>query len=240
MCLYFLKRTCWNQRRDGHSGNRRSFGALPKVLCCWLSVCQVESCDQDRSWCSHSERDLSECVHLGSVSCKNLRKDNVADRKGARYASISQQAGLVPIVEPEVLVLDGDHDLQTSAKITQDVISAVYRELIIQSVLLEGLKELISLLFVFEREHFLLCFLAGTLLKPNMVLAGKGCKTQPSTSEIAAATVRVLQNTVPPAVPGITFLSGGMSEEEVGCDLCVVCVCVCVFVCDAWFELPLL
>ncbi len=109
----------------------------------------------------------------------------------ARYASISQQAGLVPIVEPEVLVLDGAHDLQTSAKITQEVISACYRELIIQNVLLEG-----------------------TLLKPNMVLAGKACPVQPTTAEIAAATVRVLQNTVPPAVPGITFLSGGMSEEE--------------------------
>ena len=71
------------------------------------------------------------------------------------------------------------------------MISACYRELIVQNVLLEG-----------------------TLLKPNMVLAGKKCPKQPSVEEIAAYTVRVLQNTVPPAVPGITFLSGGMSEEE--------------------------
>lgn len=109
----------------------------------------------------------------------------------ARYASICQQAGLVPIVEPEVLVLDGAHDIHTSAKVTQEVISAVYRELIVQNVLLEG-----------------------TLLKPNMVLAGKQCAVQPSVEEIAYVTVRVLQNTVPPAVPGIVFLSGGMSEEE--------------------------
>lgn len=109
----------------------------------------------------------------------------------ARYASISQQAGLVPIVEPEVLVLDGDHSIEVSAKVTQEAISAVYRELIVQNVLLEG-----------------------TLLKPNMVLAGKACKEQPSLSQIAAYTVRVLQNTVPPAVPGIVFLSGGMSEQE--------------------------
>merc|ERR1711916_9835 len=79
----------------------------------------------------------------------------------ARYASISQQAGLVPIVEPEVLVLDGDHDINVSAKVTQDVISACYRELIIQNVILEG-----------------------TLLKPNMVLAGKKCAKQPSVEEI--------------------------------------------------------
>jgi fructose-bisphosphate aldolase class I len=109
----------------------------------------------------------------------------------ARYASICQQAGLVPIVEPEVLVLDGAHDINVSAKVTQDVISACYRELIVQNVLLEG-----------------------TLLKPNMVLAGKQCPVQPTVEEIAYVTLRVLQNTVPPAVPGIVFLSGGMSEEE--------------------------
>lgn len=109
----------------------------------------------------------------------------------ARYASISQEAGLVPIVEPECLVLDGDHDINVSARVTQDVISACYRELIVQNVLLEG-----------------------TLLKPNMVLAGKKCPNQPSVEQIAAVTMRVLQNTVPPAVAGITFLSGGMSEEE--------------------------
>lgn len=74
---------------------------------------------------------------------------------------------------------------------TQDVISACYRELIIQNVILEG-----------------------TLLKPNMVLAGKACPNQPSVEQIAQYTVRVLQNSVPPAVPGITFLSGGMSEEQ--------------------------
>lgn len=109
----------------------------------------------------------------------------------ARYASICQQAGLVPIVEPEVLVLDGDQSIDTNARITQEVISACYRELIRQNVLLEG-----------------------TLLKPNMVLAGKACPDQPDTATVARYTLRVLQNTVPPAVPGIVFLSGGMSEEQ--------------------------
>jgi fructose-bisphosphate aldolase class I len=108
----------------------------------------------------------------------------------ARYASICQANGLVPIVEPEVL-MDGDFSIEVAAAVTEKVIAACYKALSDHHVMLEG-----------------------TLLKPNMVRSGSDAKVQASASEIALATVRVLQHTVPCAVPGITFLSGGMSEEE--------------------------
>jgi len=108
----------------------------------------------------------------------------------ARYASICQTNGLVPIVEPEVLP-DGDHDLDRAQKVTETVLAAVYKAL---------------------NDHHV--FLEGTLLKPNMVTAGQGCKTKYTPEEVARATVSALQRTVPPAVAGVTFLSGGQSEEE--------------------------
>lgn len=108
----------------------------------------------------------------------------------ARYASICQQNGLVPIVEPEVL-MDGEHDIAVSAAVTSRVLAAQYKALNDAGVLLEG-----------------------TLLKPNMVRSGTECSAQADAAGIARATVRTLQHTVPVAVPGITFLSGGMSEEE--------------------------
>jgi fructose-bisphosphate aldolase class I len=108
----------------------------------------------------------------------------------ARYASICQSQGLVPIVEPEVL-MDGDFSIEVAAYVTEKVIAACYKALSDHHVMLEG-----------------------TLLKPNMVRSGSDAAVQASAAEIGLATVRVLQHTVPPAVPGITFLSGGMSEEE--------------------------
>jgi fructose-bisphosphate aldolase class I len=108
----------------------------------------------------------------------------------ARYASICQQNGLVPIVEPEVL-MDGDFSIEVAAAMTERVIAACYKALSDHHVLLEG-----------------------TLLKPNMVRSGSDAAVQASEAEIGLATVRVLQHTVPPSVPGITFLSGGMSEEQ--------------------------
>jgi fructose-bisphosphate aldolase, class I len=108
----------------------------------------------------------------------------------ARYASICQQNGLVPIVEPEVL-MDGDFSIEVAEAMTERVIAACYQALSDRHVLLEG-----------------------TLLKPNMVRSGSDAKVQASAQEIAHATVRVLQRTTPPAVAGITFLSGGMSEED--------------------------
>jgi fructose-bisphosphate aldolase class I len=107
----------------------------------------------------------------------------------ARYAIICQENGLVPIVEPEILV-DGSHSIEKCADVTERVLAACYKALNDQKVLLEG-----------------------TLLKPNMVTPGSDAP-KVSAEEIAKFTVRALQRTVPPAVPGIVFLSGGQSEEE--------------------------
>lgn len=108
----------------------------------------------------------------------------------ARYASICQENGLVPIVEPEVL-MDGEHDIKVSAAVTEKVWAYQFKHLAEHNVLLEGI-----------------------ILKPNMVRSGADNKNPASMAEVAAYTVRTLQRTVPPAVPGINFLSGGMSEEE--------------------------
>lgn len=116
----------------------------------------------------------------------------------ARYASICQTNGLVPIVEPEVLP-DGDHNLDRAQKVTETVLSFVYKAL--------------------NAHHV---HLAGTLLKPNMVTAGKSCATRPRPEDQALATVTCLRRTVPPAVTGVTFLSGGMTEEDASIMLCEV------------------
>jgi fructose-bisphosphate aldolase class I len=108
----------------------------------------------------------------------------------ARYARLAQEAGLTPIVEPEVL-MDGSHTLERCAQVTASTLRAVYDQLARHEVLLEG-----------------------SLLKPNMVLPGKDSPVQASDDEIAAATIAVLRQTVPAAVPGIMFLSGGQSDQE--------------------------
>lgn len=108
----------------------------------------------------------------------------------ARYASICQNNGLVPIVEPEIL-MDGNHSIEKAYDITVKVLSSVYKELINHKVDLE-------------------C----TLLKPNMVRPGVDSKEQIDFKEIAYSTVKALYQTVPPSMPGIVFLSGGLSEVE--------------------------
>lgn len=113
----------------------------------------------------------------------------------ARYASICQANRIVPIVEPEVLP-DGDHDLDRAQKVTETVLAAVYKAL---------------------NDHHV--YLEGTLLKPNMVTPGQSCPTKYSAQDIARATVTALNRTVPAAVAGITFLSGGQSEEEASVNL---------------------
>jgi fructose-bisphosphate aldolase, class I len=107
----------------------------------------------------------------------------------ARYAALCQEADIVPIVEPEVL-MDGDHTIERSFQVTSDVLDALYEALYVQRVRLEG-----------------------TLLKPNMVLSGYGSSQQATVEEVAEATVRCFRATVPSAVPGIVFLSGGQSDE---------------------------
>ncbi len=108
----------------------------------------------------------------------------------ARYAALSQEAGLVPIVEPEVL-MDGPHTAQRCAEVTAATLRAVYDQLARHRVVLEA-----------------------SLLKPNMVLPGRDCPVQADEDEIADATIGVLRQTVPVAVPGIVFLSGGQSDEQ--------------------------
>jgi len=107
----------------------------------------------------------------------------------ARYASIAQAANLVPIVEPEVL-MDGDHSIDTCEAVTEEVLRSLYAQLADQDVVLER-----------------------TLLKPNMVISGMDCPQQAGIEEVAERTVKVLKRTVPSAVPGIVFLSGGQSDE---------------------------
>ena len=107
----------------------------------------------------------------------------------ARYASLCQEAGMVPVVEPEVL-MDGMHTLKRCREVTDEMLNRVFDQLYTQGVMLEGM-----------------------LLKPNMVLPGLTCPTQESVDEVADTTVHCLLRTVPAAVPGIAFLSGGQSGE---------------------------
>jgi fructose-bisphosphate aldolase class I len=108
----------------------------------------------------------------------------------ARYARTVQEQGLVPIVEPEIL-MDGDHDIITAASMQEWVLRTTYEALALNGV-----------------------FLEGSLLKPSMTCAGAACPQPPSADEVGEFTVRTLSRTVPAAVPAILFLSGGLSEED--------------------------
>ena len=107
----------------------------------------------------------------------------------ARYAALCQEAGLVPVIEPEVL-MDGAHTMERCCEVTEEVLRTVFNQLYSQRVMLEGL-----------------------ILKPNMVLPGLTCARQETVDEVAEATVKCLLRAVPAAVPGIAFLSGGQSGE---------------------------
>ena len=108
----------------------------------------------------------------------------------ARYAALCQEQGIVPIVEPEVL-MDADNDIETCYRATRRTLYKVFDELYHQRV-----------------------DLAGILLKPNMVISGKGSATQASAEEVAEWTLKCFRETVPAAVPGIVFLSGGQSDQQ--------------------------
>jgi len=108
----------------------------------------------------------------------------------ARYARICQENGLVPIVEPEILI-DGSHDVTTTARVQERVLSTVYKKLRENGVLLEG-----------------------SLLKPSMTVPGVECPDKSDPATIAKMTVQTLDRCLPPAMPGVTFLSGGISEED--------------------------
>ena len=107
-----------------------------------------------------------------------------------RYAALCQEAGIVPIVEPEIL-MGGYHSIERCHEVTKKTLNSLFTELYEQGVALEGI-----------------------ILKPNMVVAGQKCAEQPSREEIAERTIKVLKDTVPSAVPGIAFLSGGQQNEE--------------------------
>ena len=107
----------------------------------------------------------------------------------ARYAALCQEVGLVPVVEPEV-IMDGEHSLNRCREVTEEVLETVFNQLYRQGVMLEGI-----------------------ILKPNMVLPGLGCPKQETVDEVADATVKCLLRSVPAAVQGIAFLSGGQSSE---------------------------
>lgn len=113
----------------------------------------------------------------------------------AKYARICQQNGLVPIVEPEVLP-DGDHSIEVCQRVAEKVLSAQYKNLVAHDVYIEG-----------------------TLLKPNMVTPGQSCQKRASKEEIALRTVTAFRRVVPPGMPGVVFLSGGMSEEDASLNL---------------------
>ena len=106
----------------------------------------------------------------------------------ARYAALCQEANIVPIVEPEVL-MNGDHDIDTCFEVTEETLKIVFQELYDQEVFLEGI-----------------------ILKPNMVLSALDCDVQSSVEDVAQSTVECFSRTVPAAVPGICFLSGGQSD----------------------------
>ncbi|MDX2289897.1 MAG: class I fructose-bisphosphate aldolase [Hyphomicrobiaceae bacterium] len=125
---------------------------------------------------------------LPTWNCENANAHALA-----RYAALCQEAGIVPIVEPEVL-MDGpgsNHDIDRCYDVTHKVLRLVFRELYAAGVNLEGI-----------------------VLKPNMVIAGQACTQQASAEEVAEKTVKCLKATVPAAVPGIAFLSGGQSDED--------------------------
>ena len=122
---------------------------------------------------------------IPSTTCINANAHALA-----RYAAICQEGGLVPIVEPEVL-MDGDHTIERCFEVTEATQRAVFAALADQRVQFEGM-----------------------VLKPNMVISGKKCSEQASPEQVAEMTVKCLRRTVPGAVPGIAFLSGGQSPEQ--------------------------
>jgi fructose-bisphosphate aldolase, class I len=108
----------------------------------------------------------------------------------ARYAALCQEVGIVPMVEPEIL-MDGDHDIEVCYDVTEATLRSLFGALYEQNVMLEG-----------------------TILKASMVISGKSCPDQASIDEVAEATVRCLKASVPTLLPGVVFLSGGQSDEQ--------------------------
>ncbi len=122
---------------------------------------------------------------IPSQYCLNANADALA-----RYAALAQEAQIVPIVEPEV-IMDGPHTIERCFTVTEAALKALYNSLFEQRIILEG-----------------------TILKPNMVVSGTECATQADIAQVVELTIKCLKRTVPAAVPGICFLSGGQSDED--------------------------
>jgi fructose-bisphosphate aldolase, class I len=131
--------------------------------------------------------------NMPSYNCINANAHALA-----RYAALCVEGGLVPIVEPEVL-MDGEHDIDSCERVSEWVLKEVYAQLYYAKVPLEQ-----------------------TILKPNMVVSGAKCARQAGRQEVAERTVRLLKRCVPPAVPGIVFLSGGQSDEDATAHLALI------------------
>jgi fructose-bisphosphate aldolase class I len=129
-------------------------------------------------------------VYIIDGKCPSIQSIKSNAHALARYAAMVQEANMVPIVEPEIL-MDGDHDIDTCYKATTDVLNECYNELEVQKV-----------------------FLKGTVLKPNMVVPGSKSLKKVTSEEMAKKTLDCLKKNVPSEVPGIAFLSGGQSEHE--------------------------
>lgn len=153
---------------DGLRERLKEYHALGARFAKWRAVIEIDA--------DPAARPADACIHANAHAL-------------ARYAALCQENGIVPIVEPEVL-MDGDHDIQRCRSVSERTLREVFRELALQGVVLQNM-----------------------LLKPNMIIAGKKCSRQASIEDVAAETLAVLEECVPAAVPGIVFLSGGQSDE---------------------------
>jgi fructose-bisphosphate aldolase, class I len=156
---------------DGLRDRLREYGELGGRFAKWRAVIRIES-----------DLPTTACIEANA-------------RALARYAGLCQEAGIVPIVEPEVL-MDGDHTIDRSEEVTAAVLRAVFDRLREQRVLLEGI-----------------------VLKPNMLLSGYDCPEQAGIEEVAERTLACFRRVVPAAVPGIAFLSGGQSDDRAAAHL---------------------
>jgi fructose-bisphosphate aldolase class I len=151
---------------DGLRGRLEEYASLGARFAKWRAVIRIKDC-------------------LPSATCLEANAHALA-----RYAALSQEAGLTPIVEPEVL-MDGDHTMDRCAEVTVAALRAVYDQLARHRVQLEA-----------------------SLLKPNMVVPGEDCPDMATDDEIAERTIRAMRQVVPAAVPGLVFLSGGQSDQQ--------------------------
>ncbi|MGJ8563793.1 MAG: class I fructose-bisphosphate aldolase [Alphaproteobacteria bacterium] len=157
---------------DGLRGRLAEYYELGARFAKWRAVIEI----------SHPDVSVGVTPSRGAIKANNHAL--------ARYAALCQEANIVPIVEPEIL-MGGFHSVERCHEVTERVLNSLFTELYEQGVKLEGI-----------------------VLKPNMVVAGIQCPVQPSPEEVAERTVKVLKNTVPSSVPGIAFLSGGQNNEK--------------------------